>query len=580
MLLCCGAGTVRKFPNLPPRTTDADRRPFRGEPEEYFSPFGWDAANQTFFRPVAQFFAVDPARESVNVNALDEVPDSSWFTNRLGAFSMTPAQVAQGACAAPPANPNETWFVTGAKPNGANPGFLIKTASGQRYLLKFDGVVEGPRPTAADVVGSRLYHAAGYFVPCNRIVHFDAAILKIAEGATTEDEDGDEIPLGQNSIDAVLAKSLRLADGRYRANASLFVDGKPIGPWTYEGTRGDDPNDVIPHQDRRDVRAMRLLAAWTNHFDSREQNTLASWMKTGEETGYVRHYVIDFGDCFGSIWEPPMLGRRIGHSNYFDVHHVGEDFITLGVKARPWDTARFGPSGAVFGYYDVEHFVPDEWQPGYPNPAFARMSDRDAAWMARILAHFDDAHVRASVEAAAIDPELTRELTRLLIGRRDRVLRRYLTRLSPLAHPRTDSVLGPASTPRVVRGSVWITGVDGGSALPIQRYEVCLDDLAVASGTVLARERSYASLAWDEHGSPVALTPGRVKGHEVCQMLPEAGPEYLMVDLYSGYSSTKHREVLRVHLHQVEAYSAQRLAAAAYRVVGVERLEEQTPPGE
>ena len=34
--------------------------------------------------PISRFWAVDPAGLAANVNALDEVPDSSWFQNRLG----------------------------------------------------------------------------------------------------------------------------------------------------------------------------------------------------------------------------------------------------------------------------------------------------------------------------------------------------------------------------------------------------------------------------------------------------------------------------------------------------------------
>jgi hypothetical protein len=544
MLTACGGG-IRKFPDAPPLTVDPDRHPFDREPEEYYSPFAWDGANQTLFRPVSQFFAVNPAGESANVTAMDEVADSSWFTNRLGSYAMSPEQVAQGPCTAPPANPNETWFVTGAKPNGANPGFLIKTASGQRYLLKFDGIIEGPRPTAADVVGSRIYHAAGYFVPCNRIVFFDPDILQIEEGATSEDDRGDEIPLEQAAIDEVLSKAMRLADGRYRANSSLFIEGKPVGPWTYEGTRSDDPNDVIPHEDRRDVRAMRLLAAWTNHFDSREQNTLGAWMSKDGHTGYVRHYMIDFGDCFGSIWEPPALGRRIGRSNYFDFHHVGADFITMGVIERPWERARFGASGPVFGYYDVDSFDVFDWEPGYPNPAFARMSERDAAWMARIIAAFSDEHVRATVAPAQLGTELEQELVRLLTGRRDRLLRDTLTRLSPLAHPR---VLGDRETERL-----------------------CFDDLAVRTKLVLMANRTYEALAWDGEGSRVALSPGSVVGDQVCQPLPREAGAYLMIDVLSGYRRTPHHEALRTHL---------RPRGDGWRIVGLERLSHHTPPGD
>lgn len=549
----CAAGGVRQYPLKAPLRVDGDRRPFKGEPEEYFSPFGWDAANQTIFRPIAQFFAVDPGERAKNVNALDEVPDSSWFTNRIGQYEMTPEQVARGPCVTPQLDVRGPWTVTGAKPNGANPGFLIKASDDRRYLLKFDGVIEGPRPTAADVVGSRIYHAAGYFVPCNRIVYFHDRILRIDPDAEAEDEQGNDVPLARHHIDTVLSKALRLPDGRYRANASLFIEGKPIGPWTYEDTRDDDPNDVIPHEDRRELRGARVLAAWTNHFDSREQNTLAAFMKQDSDMGYVRHYVIDFGDCFGSIWEPPMLGRRIGYAYYLDFNYVAEDFLTLGLVRRPWDRARFGPTGAVFSYYDVELFEPHAWRPGYPNPAFGRMDEGDAAWAARIVARFTDEHIDAIVAMARFDnPAHAARLSGVLKGRRDKVLRRYLTRRSPLTDP----------TVRIAKTGSFL----------------CLSDLGVISGVASASSRAYAArLVWppDLDGLETLPVHGQ-SAHQVCVPLPPSSarassqPRYGIVDVWVS-SGAEAIPPARVHLYDT--------GSGGYRVVALERPGSHRPPG-
>lgn len=552
---CCGCGSVvHQFPDEPPLWHDDDRHPFAPKPEESYSGLAWDGADQLVFRPITRFFAVDPAGEAANVNAWDEVPDSSWFTNRIGAFAMSAEQVADGPCQAPPPNPDERWWVTAAKPNGANPGFIIETESGQNYLLKFDGVVQGPRATSADVLGALLYHAAGYFVPCNRIVFFDAKILEIAPRATSENRDGDDIPLERDHVERVLRSGVRLADGRYRALASLFVEGKPLGPWQYQGTRSDDPNDVVEHQERRELRGMRLLAAWIHHFDSREQNTLASWIETQPGHGYVRHYVIDFGDSLGSIWDPPSLGRRIGHSNYFDFHDVPLDWLTLGLRERPWDRARFGASGPVFGYFDGERFDPEAWQPGYPNPAFGRMSDRDAAWMARIIARFSDEHVAAAVSQARLSKRLEALLANLLIERRDKILKAYLERLSPLTRP------------RVLAASSSLT------RQPVRELaqQLCLDDLALASHLLEYSQRRYWSLGWDGQGRRVDLGVIEAQGSRVCQPLPP-GVSYLMVDLRTGAAGRPEYRVLRVHL---------RWRTSGYRVVGLERLSRDRPPGD
>jgi hypothetical protein len=545
------ASAVRRFPLAEPVWHDPDRRAFRGEPEEYFSPFGWDAANQTFFRPVSRFFAVDPGGEATNVNALDEVPNSSWFQNRIGQRALSPEELVVGPCVPEKTDPVAPWTVTGAKPDGANPGFLIEDAEGKRYLVKFDGIVQGPRATAADVMVSKLYWAAGFTVPCNQVVFFDRSILGIDPKATSKGRSGRKRSLTEAHLDEVFSKAVRLPDGRYRASTSLFLPGKPLGPFTYQGTRDDDPNDVIPHEDRRELRGSRVLAAWVGHTDAREQNTLSMWIETGEGGGYVQHDVLDFGDCLGSLWDPPQLGRRIGHSNYFDFGHVGEDLVTFGVLDRPWNDRRFGPSGRIFGYFDVDDFDPDEWHPGYPNPAFSRMTEADAAWMARIISRFSDEHLSALAKLARFgDPMLEKEIVRILSGRRDRIFHRYLSRLSPLSHPTVTR-----------RGS---------------GAELCLRDLAVESGASLAYARTYVARAFEgADARPIGISAPHALGAKVCVRLPVVGDSprelgYLIVDVSGGNQAVLSGPA-RVHLYA--------LGGADYRVVGLERPEDDAPPG-
>jgi hypothetical protein len=550
--LVSGCGGLRSFPLRDPMWVDQDKRPFTEEPDEYFSSFFWDGADQMMFRPFAKFWKVDPAGEAVNVNAMDEVPDSSWFTNRIGRFPMTPAQVAKGPCTEAPLDPNTTWTVTGAKPNGANPGFPIKAADGRRYMVKFDGIVQGPRATAADTVVSKFYYAAGYNVPCNQIVHFDRSILKIDPDAKSEDATGQKIPLTEKDLDKVFSKSIRLPDGRYRASASLFLKGKPIGPFRYEGTRSDDPNDVIAHEDRRELRANYIIAAWTNHFDAREQNSLDMFVEEKKgQGGYVHHSMLDFGDCFGSVWEPPDLGRRIGHSHYFAADHIAGDFITFGLVKRPWDDNRFGKAGKALGYYKVDDFVPDGWRPGYPNPAMLRMSERDGAWMARILARMTPAHIVAMLgEAKITDQELLDELTRIVLGRRRKLLARYLSGVSPLTDP------------EVV--------VHGGSA------ELCMDDLAVTAGVFPRSTRRYQVRAYLTTALERAAVPKLRIVDRVCAPLPAVpgsgpdDPKYMVVDMF-GRTGSQQWVPARVHLYHS--------GGSDYRVVGLERPSEPTPPG-
>lgn len=551
LVLVSGCVSAGRFQLAPPLWQDPDQGEFSPIPEEYESPMVWDVGDQTIFYPLTRIFAVDPAGEAVNVNALDEVPNSSWFTNRIGLYGMSPNEIALGPCAADSKEPPLPWTVTGAKPNGANPGFIIKDAAGQRHLVKFDGTVQGPRATAADVIVSKLYHAIGYHVPCNRVVFFERDAVYIGEGAKSENERGEKEPLTDEHLNEVFDKAQTLPDGRYRASTSLFLPGKPLGPFTYQGTRDDDPNDVIPHQDRRELRGMRLLAAWTQHFDAREQNTLSMWIESGEGRGHVRHNVIDFGDCFGSVWEPPMLGRRLGHSYYFDLGYTLEDWLTFGLIERPWDTARFGPSGKVFGYYGVDKFDAEAWRPGYPNPAFGRMSERDGAWMARLIAEFGEDDLRRLIQEAKMnDAALDAELLRVLAGRRERILERYLTRLSALTLPDVRA----------------------------ESAELCVRDLVLESGWRAGEARRYAVTAYVDGRAGVAVTPvRRVRGPRLCVELPrlsDASPEaprYSIVDWVAQSGSRAPEFPARVHLYD--------LGKSGLRVVGLERPASFDGPG-
>ncbi|MCB9737377.1 MAG: hypothetical protein H6745_32765 [Deltaproteobacteria bacterium] len=540
-----GCSTFRAFPNQAPMAVDDDRQPFGPKPETYFSPFVWDGADNSVFRPLSNLLAVDPAGAAINVNAVDEVPDSSWFTNRigLGDGAITPERLAVGPCeGAPPADPAGPWTVTGGKPDGENPGFFIKMQDGSRYLLKFDGAHQAPRATAADVIVTRLYWAAGYFTPCNRVVFFDKSILHLAPDATAERSNGSEEPMTQEMVDAAFERALRLPDGRYRGNASLFIEGAPIGPWRYEGTRDDDANDVVAHEERRELRGASVIASWVNHFDSREQNTLSAWMKVDGDRGYVRHYYIDFGDCFGSLWEWDALSRRWGHSYVFDIGHILGDFFSLGFIVRPWDRAHYGPTGETFGYFQVEPFEPDAWVNEYPNPAFGRRQEADGAWMARILAQITPAHVKAVVKTGELEPAVEEELVRVLLGRRDKILRRWFSELSPLAFP--------------------VVKKDGDGAV------LCVRDLAVQAGIEPAEARAYDALGWlglERAETDVSVHVGPTGP---CVSLPAAekaaddAASYVLVDVFAGGRATK-RSRLRVHLYQV--------GRSDYRLVGLER---------
>jgi hypothetical protein len=150
--------------------------------------------------------------------------------------------------------------------------------------------------------------------------------------------------------------------------------------------------------------------------------------------GFVRHYYLDTSDTLGSTWDWDGISRRLGHSYLLDWGDIGLDFVTLGIPSRPWDRARKEPGYEMFGYFSAKDFVADQWVNEYPNPAFSRMTERDGAWMARILARFTPELVRALAGMGRFsDATNTEYVAGVLEGRLHAILARYLTRLSPLA---------------------------------------------------------------------------------------------------------------------------------------------------
>lgn len=554
----CNTQSVRRFSvDKPVLWHDTDAQPFKPMPQEYWSGLVWDGADQILFVPMSEYLSIDVRGEAVNVNAMDEVPNSSWWENRIGVREMSPEELARGSCRGPGIDPAGPWVVKGAKPNGANPGFQIKAADGRSYLLKFDGIHQHSRATTADTLGSRLWYAAGFHAPCNEVLFFDRKILSIDPDARSEDAEGNKIPMTEADLDKIFAKALRLDDGRYRASASLFLAGRPLGPFTYQSKRSDDPNDVIDHQDRRELRGNRVISAWMNHFDAREQNTLDMWVKTGEDgSGFVRHHMIDFGDCLGSMWPFDGISRRLGPSGYFNVEHVIVDLFTLGMIQRPWELLELGPTGAIYGYFESKQFSPEDWEAGYPNPSFRRMTERDAAWMARIIANIGEPELRAMLDVTKIDDrKLYDYLIETLMARREKILERWLSKLSPLRWPR-------------------VARTDDGHA------ELCANDAGLRARIFNPTRRRYHAVVYRPDGTEVETIEIKRSGaDDVCVKLPksDSGVEpyaivdftaYLYKDLYAREDVPPDVYPTRFHVY---------LGKAA-RVIGIERPEDRHPP--
>jgi hypothetical protein len=62
-----------------------------------------------------------------DINTVDEVPDSSWFTNRIGAHPLTIDELVRGPIAGAPPDPSR-WVISREKTSGVHPGVTAKDA--------------------------------------------------------------------------------------------------------------------------------------------------------------------------------------------------------------------------------------------------------------------------------------------------------------------------------------------------------------------------------------------------------------------------------------------------------------------
>src|SRR6202789_3514258 len=80
-------------PACRPSPTPKDPHAVSCAPDVYVSPLIWDGTDNMVFRPLSEAVGIEHHGEAVNVNSLDEVPDSSWFTNRIGVRPISTEEV-------------------------------------------------------------------------------------------------------------------------------------------------------------------------------------------------------------------------------------------------------------------------------------------------------------------------------------------------------------------------------------------------------------------------------------------------------------------------------------------------------
>lgn len=428
-----GAQTRRFFSDDPiwrePVTQDVK------DAKRYEPDLTYQTLENLFWRPG------DPqvGQRAKNINTVDEVPDGPYFVNRAGRMPLTPAIVARAANTSDGPAPGK-WTIVSAKSDGVTPGFTIRDSANQLWFIKFDPPGWRGMATGSEIVAAKLFWAAGYHTAEYYIGQLSATNLVI--GRDTKITPPGEAPraMSQGDISWLLSRADRDADGTYRVILSKAAPGRPVGRIKFAGTRADDPNDVVPHEHRRELRGYFVFAAWLNHVDAKGINSLST-LVTENGRSFIRNYLLDFGSALGSA----AVGPREGWEGYESlVEQPGEILkrsLSFGFDIPVWRTQDYFESPSI-GRLPRDHakWDPEKWWPHITNSAFRHMRADDTFWAATKLAAITDDMIRAAVaEGKFGDGASEAFLAKAIIDRKLRILQTFLPKVNPIVDPALDA---------------------------------------------------------------------------------------------------------------------------------------------
>lgn len=526
--LVVGAASPRFYPDDPiwrePVTQDVTTAA-RYEPDLAFQ-----TLENLFWRPGDRV----RGQRAKNINTVDEVPDGAFYENRAGRIPLTPAIVARAANTGDgPARGK--WTVVSAKSDGVTPGFTIRDSNNQLWFLKFNPPGWPGMATGSEVVAAKLFWAAGYHTAEYYIVTLDPDNLEIGADTTITPAEEVSRPMHLNDVAWLLGRADRDANGTYRVIASKATPGRPVGRIAFQGTRADDPNDIVPHEHRRELRGYFVFAAWLNHVDAKGINSLSS-LVTENGRSFIRHYLLDFGSALGSAAVGPREGWEGYEGLVEDTGEIAKRVLTFGFRIPAWRTQDYFESPSI-GRLPRDHsrWDPEDWSPHITNAAFRHMRADDTFWAASKLAAISDEMIDAAVaEGRFNDPAAEAFLVKAISDRRRRILEQFLPAVNPVTAP------------------------------AIEQGVLSFRNLAVDAGVAKAPE-GYRALWYTfdnaaDRSTLIEATTGAASSFRV-PALPAS--EFIKVDLSATGGPEAWTRPVSVYF---------RRAAGAYTLVGLERL--------
>ncbi|HEY8947038.1 MAG TPA: hypothetical protein VIM73_22495, partial [Polyangiaceae bacterium] len=183
---------------------------------------------------------------------------------------------------------------------------------------------------------------------------------------------------------------------------------------------------------RRELRGLRVFAAWVGHTDIKEDNTLDMYV---EEDGrrFLRHYLLDFGEALDA--HAAEKGRpEDGYEYFIDWEAQTKALFSFGLWKRPWE-GRSSTRWQSIGSFSAQQFDPKSWREAYPYWPFFEMDAADAYWAAKLVMRFDRPLLEAIVAQGRLShPDAASYLVDTLLARQRAIGRAFLEAVTPLDH--------------------------------------------------------------------------------------------------------------------------------------------------
>ena len=473
-----------------------------------------------------------------NINTIDEVPDSSWFTNRIGTKMLTIDELVRGPNVGAPPDPSR-WVIVREKASGVHPGLTAKDAKGEMWFLQFDPKYYPEGATASLMMATRFFWALGYNQVETFLTTFDPKHVELDPEATIKRPNGKRTSFTDDDLNAILERVARRPDGTYRVAAGRLLPGKVLGNFRYQGTRPDDPNDVVPHEHRRELRALRVFGAWTNLTDLKSANTLDTLVPENDRL-VVKHWLQDVGSTFGM--NNDLHEWDLSWEHFYQGDTTLKRLASFGFALSRWQTVDYVEKPSI-GKFEGDRFDPRTWRPQTPTTAYMELRDDDAFWAARRVAAFNPEMIAAIIHTGQLsDPTAEEALVGIMLKRRDKILHEYLLAMNPIVSPR----LGEHEL------TFENAAVDADLAQAPQRYRATWFEFDNATGALRA----------------LGETDGNSTGMDAPADLPSRMDSFVAVDLSAdGTDYEGWRRPIRAYF---------RRQTDGWKLVGLDRLPEES----